>query len=1182
MSKVQFNHPEPQEGDLVGSRYWRSLDDLAETPAFKEWVEREFPEGASEIEGVDRRHFMKIMAASLGFAGIGMSGCRRPKLHVLPYSKQPENIIPGVPVFYSTSRPGPYENIPLVVETHSGRPTKVEGNPSYTPYGGATDLFSQSSCLDLYDPDRSTDSRDKAGNRLSPARLRTELDALNAELEKNRGRGVAILAEGSSSPTRHKLVKALKEQYPEITWAEYNAVDFGNPERLLPQFQDQRVRGIYHFDRAGRILSLDGDFLKTEPGSIGYSKAFSKTRKVRNKDEAPHMSRLYVAESNLTLTGAQADHRARVPSSEIPALAAEIAAEIMELADGDELLIEILREKGRYVRINRQWVRECARDLWDHKGESVVFAGAHQSPEVHFLVAVINDFLGARKSDGDGLVDYYNLPGGDADSIESLAEKMEGGAIDTLIILEGNPAYDAPANLNWKAMIGSSVGKVVRFGYYEDETSAGADLHVAASHYLESWGDGLTWDGYYVPVQPMIEPLFNTMNELEFLAVILGMGGTSPFELIRSTYRELFNPGDLENAFNNVLAEGISPERVLSRRSVTFTNRFLNNTLLNFQSRPPEIGMESLEVRLLPDLSVWDGRYNNNGWLQECPDALTKLTWDNAILVSPRVAKHLQDESGYPLLGDTGIMQGGFGEKFSINVDKGTFNRGKEQAPMAELKVGERTVKGPVHVMPGLASHTVILPLGYGREKTGRVGTGTGFNFYPLKESGSTVLTGGSIRILENEAPYALANTQQHWSMEGRALIREANVDDYVKSAEKYREEHGKPGSFVDKMGMESHSPPVYGKFKDESIEYKALNQPRGGSLYGNPSFGEPPSHSRTWNKEENRDDFKPPQQWGMTIDLNLCTGCNACVVACQSENNIPIVGKQQVLLGREMHWIRLDRYFSSSPEHADYDEHVASSHGAAPTHAAEPLPVPEDVQVSFQGVACMHCELAPCESVCPVNATVHDNQGLNTMAYNRCVGTRYCANNCPYKVRRFNFFDWNKRDINELYKGPFGAKNSDHENGELLKMGTNPDVSVRMRGVMEKCTYCVQRIESAKINHKVAMAKAGKHNEIHVPDGHIRTACQQVCPSEAIVFGDITDEESEVRQSKLNDRDYSVLGYLNTRPRTTFLARLRNPNPKMPDSYSQPYTRRSYERRYGHGADHGHGEDNHGTAESH
>lgn len=1178
MSHQNSDISNPTEDTLTGPRYWKSLDEIQQTPAFQEWVDREFPEGASEGDSVDRRHFMKIMAASFGLAGVGLAGCRRPKLYVLPYAQQPENVIPGVPIYYSSSMPGPYENSPLVVETHSARPTKVEGNPSYLPGGGATSIYAQSSCLDLYDPDRSTKPVDKSGNELNEVALQSRLEGLQGTLQSQRGKGVAFLAEGSASPTRRRLVEKLKTQYPNARWAEYNAVDFSNPEKILPQFEKERIRSVYHFEKAKRILSLDGDFLSTEPGNVQYSRAFAKTRKVKDSKEASKMSRLYVAESDLTLTGAQADHRARVPASEIPALAALFAAEIVKLAGGDSLLIEILEEKGRHTHISDKWVEECAKDLWEQRGKSVVFAGSHQSSEVHILTAVINGFLQAPDHD---LVDYFNLPETHAETIETLAEAIQGGEVETLIILGGNPAYDAPSNLDWAALQ-ESVPQVIRYGYYHDETSALADLHVPASHYLESWGDGLTWDGFYVPVQPMIEPLFQTIDEVELLSRILGEMDNNSFNQVRMTYEQLFRPANLEQDFNVILSEGVSKKSVFERRPVQFATRYLNNTVVDFQTDTPDLGGDSLEVRLVPDASVWDGRYINNGWLQECPDPLSKLTWDNAILVSPRLAKKLQDESGYPLMGDPGIMQDPLKqEKFSIQVNKGTFNRGREFAPMAELTVGGKTVRGPIHVMPGLASYTVILPLGYGREKTGRVGQKTGFNFYSLKESGSTILTGGTLKILEDEAPYKLANTQQHWSMEGRALIREATVDDYANSVKKYKEKYGEEGSFVDTMGMESHSPPVYGKAKDKSIEYKALNQPRGGSLYETPAFGAPPSYIKTWRKEENKDSFIPPQQWGMTIDLNLCTGCNACVVACQSENNIPIVGKDQVLLGREMHWIRLDRYFSGSQEQGNYDDQVSGSHSAAPTHAVEELPIPEDVQVSFQGVACMHCELAPCENVCPVNATVHDNQGLNVMAYNRCVGTRYCANNCPYKVRRFNFFDWNKRQKDEVYKGPFGEKNVDAENGEIIEMRSNPDVTIRMRGVMEKCTYCVQRIESGKINHKVAMAKAGRHRDIHVPDGQIKTACQQVCPAEAIEFGDITDTESRVYQSKMNDRDYSVLGYLNTRPRTTFLARLRNPNPQMPDHYTQPFTRQSYESRYGHVGDHGKADSHNGHSHS-
>ncbi len=620
----------------------------------------------------------------------------------------------------------------------------------------------------------------------------------------------------------------------------------------------------------------------------------------------------------------------------------------------------------------------------------------------------------------------------------------------------------------------------------------------------------------------MIEPLFPTFNELEVLARLAGAEENDPYRIVTKTFA-----AEGGRDFNKFLSDGLLTDSAYEKQVLSLGAAELVSGLSGDELTAPELGADAVEIRYEPSSHSYDGRYANNGWLMEVPDSMTKLTWDNAILISPRLAKELQEAQGIPIFPGAVPMnkQGGFFEasKGTLQKNKAQFKRGKEEAVVAEITLDGRTVKAPIHVVPGLANYTVILPLGMGRTQVGRVGTGVGFNAYQLRtSSGMGSAIGAAIQLTEET--YRLANTQEHWSMEGRAIVRESTADYYKKHP-----------NFANEMGVESHAPANYGKYDDKSLQKKVTHQYRGGSAYEHPEFSGPPPNVDIW--KGNEDKFPKTQQWGMAIDLNSCTGCTACVVACQSENNIPIVGKEQVLRGREMHWMRLDRYFSAEDYKADE--------------------VPEDVQVSFMGMLCQHCENAPCESVCPVNATVHDRQGLNTMAYNRCVGTRYCANNCPYKVRRFNFFDWNKRKPGEFYKGPFGKV----DEPELEKMRANPNVTVRMRGVMEKCTYCTQRIEAAKIDQK---SKAGASGDIHVPDGKIKTACQQVCPTDAITFGDVSDPDSEVSKLKASDRNYSVLGYLNVRPRTTYLARLRNPNPKMPDAYKKPYAYAAYKKRYG------------------
>lgn len=1117
--------------ETSGPQYWRSLDELMDKPSFKDWLHREFPQGASEAEGVNRRGFMKIMAASFGVAGLGAAGCRRPEQYILPYSRQPEGTIPGIPVYFTTAFPDAKDALPLVVETHQHRPTHVEGNADYLPYGGGLSRFASASVLNLYDPDRMTHSYEGT-RRVGRERVKDRLAALVSKFGPTGGQGMAVLAQVSGSPTRLRLKKALQKKYPRMVWAEYSAIDQGAPERAAQTLFGEALRPLYRLEKAARILSVDADFLNDEPGSVGMARAFAKSRKVKDAESAKEMSRLYMVESAFSISGAMADHRLRLSSANMTAFLAALTAEVIRLTGGDGRLAAFLEERSAGLPVEADWIGECARDLVSGASRSVVMAGAHLPEEAHYLSLYVNELLGANGS----TLEYAKLPRDIASGIGELADKIESGAIESLLVLGGNPCYDAPADLDW-ARLQKSVPEVIRHGYYFDETSLEAGFNIAGTHYLEEWGDARTFDGTYVPVQPMILPLFEGFSEIEVLSLLEGLSAVQPYDLVLRTYSE--ETGADAKAFQRWLSTGLEAGSAYPLASAM---RVVPTRLRERLGRGVEVvtgSAQSLHVRLVRDASVGDGFYNNNGWLQECPDPMTKLTWDNAILVSPKLATELgfDTKSGEFLIG--GVA------KKSAN-----FKRGREESRVAELTVDGVTVRGPIHIVPGLDDWTVVVPLGYGRRQVGRVGKGTGFDAYPLKHSGhSLVRTGATLTL--TETGYRLANTQEHWSMEGRAILREGTVKTYEETPD-----------FVSQMGIESHSPPIYGKDKDMPLAQKALQTPRGGSAYETPDFGAPPPNVKVWQDPEARAKFIPEQQWGMSIDLNTCTGCNACVVACQSENNIPIVGKDQIMRGREMHWIRLDRYYSSG----DLEANRTS--------------LPADPQASVMPVGCLHCEMAPCEQVCPVNATVHDRQGLNVMAYNRCVGTRYCANNCPYKVRRFNFFDYNKRSIDAFYAGPVGSNEYKTEGGVLKSMQKNPDVTVRMRGVMEKCTYCVQRIEQAKIAQRV---KAKDSNDIHIPDGLLKTACQSACPSEAIVFGDISDPESAVSKAKASDRDYALLGYLNTRPRTTYLARLRNPNPLMPD-YRKALSRVEYKSSqpgagkggYGHGAhaaDSGHGE---------
>lgn len=1094
--KRKFHHPAPSERELNGPRYWRSLDELAETPGFKEQLAREFPEGASNLEGVDRRQFMKIMAASFALGGVGLSGCRRPEAHILPYGKSVEGVIPGLPLYFATAMPLRKAAIPLLAETHQGRPTKLEGNPSYAPHGGASSLLAQASVLDLYDPDRAT-AHTRGGAALNAAAVNDLLARISADYTAAGGAGLAFLAEESGSPTRARLLAKIRQRFPRAVWAEYEPVQDAPPLAAARAAFGRDVAPQYHFAKAKRVVSLDADFLNAAGTNIRHARDFAKARKVVKKDDA--MNRLYVAESGFTLTGSMADHRLRLASSHMLALAAALAQKLAPSAESARL--------AAGLDVNPQWVDACAADLQDHRGECLVIAGAHLPAEVHVLAYQINAALGNIGR----TVDFVAAESAATSTIEGLAAAIRAGSVKTLVILGGNPAYNAPADLDWVALQ-KSVPEVIRHGYYVDETSAAAGVHLAATHYLESWGDARTTDGTIVPVQPMILPLFKGLTEIEVLARIAGETDADPYTLVFTTIAALAG-GDPQKAFRQFLHDGFLEGSAGPKVPVAF-NAGGAAGLLAGAALVGAFGAQNLEVRFTTDHKMDDGRFANNGWLQECPDPITKISWDNAILVSPKLGKEL------------GITPKGSLLQVA-RVEEAEFIRGREMAYVGEVAVNGRKVRGPIHIQPGLSNYTIVLPLGYGRANSGRVGQGAGFNAYAVRTSATPAVATGATLVLTGER-YALANTQEHWSMEGRDIVREANLEEYRKNP-----------SFVHDIGTESHSPAIYGEAgpkaeaamaRDERTALtanRAMLTPRGQSLYETP-------------------DFTGTHQWGMSIDLNTCIGCNACVVACQAENNIPIVGKDQVMRGREMHWIRLDRYYSDG-----------KADGAAFGGEGN-KELPEDPQVSLQPVACMQCELAPCETVCPVNATVHDEEGLNVMAYNRCIGTRYCANNCPYKVRRFNFFDYNDRQLDSLYLGPLGPQGMP----ELVKMVKNPEVSVRMRGVMEKCTYCVQRIQNGKIQHKVAMAKAGTPGEVSVPDGSIKTACQQVCPVEAIVFGDLLDKNSAVSQAKAREHDYQLLGYLNIRPRTTYLGRLRNPNPNMPDYNKLPLSRVEYKNK--------------------
>ena len=1041
----------------VGPKYWRSLDELADTPQFREWASREFPSGASELaDPVTRRNFVKIMSASFLLAGLGATatGCRRPVENIYPFTKMPSDYVHGVPQFFATSMPTRNAAVPLVVKSSDGRPTKIEGNPDVPGASGGIDSFALASVLGLYDPDRAMRCALNGAQKTRDAAL----DAL-ATLSKSLGdgSGLAFLMGQSNSPSRQRLQKALSDKFPKAAWHIHEPVDLSIAAQAASEVCGRSVTPNYKLDQAKVILAIDCDFIGTEENASINVARFAKGRHLDGPQS--EMSRLYVVESLMTLTGVNADHRLRVAPSQTLSVLSQLHSLIV----------------GGSASGADKWITECANDLKANAGKCLVMAGYRLPIDAHKMVMAINQRL-------NGLVEYIEASPSSSGSISELAQALNDGKVQTLVVLGGNPAYDAPADLNWpKAQ--AKAATVVRLGYHNDETSFDPQLHaashwdIAQAHYLESWGDARSTDGTLLSVQPLIDPIFGGVTELELLAVLGGMSAVRPYDIVRETF------GGSEDDWRKFLHDGFKAGTAAATASAD-----ANIALNPLPAAPPAPTPQSMDVVFYRDMKMDDGRHNNNGWLQELPDPITKLTWDNAVVISPGTARNL------------GVVT------YRLIQNQKFFNH------ILEVKLGGATVRGPAWVQPGMPDNVVGLALGYGRTKTGRVGAGAGFNAYTLRTSAALHYASGAKVTRTDDTSYELATTQSHWNMEGRPAVREANLDQF-------------------------RNRPAFARSMDlESPEIDGAPQP----AYPNP-FDKAKAHAL--------------HQWGMSIDLNRCVGCSACMVACQSENNIPIVGKEMVGKSREMHWIRIDRYYSSPPKKGEADEVL-----------------PDDPQVIVQPMLCQHCESAPCESVCPVNATSHNDEGLNLMVYNRCVGTRYCSNNCPYKVRRFNFFDYNRRPLNHLYKSPLVTvtdgeweftrwlKNPDRGNlpedqWQLARLLKNPDVTVRMRGVMEKCTFCIQRIEQAEIAAKVRARDSGDI-KLREKDGTVpKTACQQACPAEAIVFGDISDPESSVARLKKQQRDYSVLSFLLTKPRLTYLARVRNPNREMPDFKEHPYS---------------------------
>jgi len=1052
-----------------GKEYWRSIEEHADTPEFKEFISQEYPHEIEEWDNsLSRRNFVKVMGASLALAGL--SGCViQPPEKIVPYVRLQEGMLPGKPNFFATAMSVGGVATGLLAKAFEGRPVKVEGNPEHPGSRGATDVLAQASVLGMYDPDRSQE----VTFRGSPKNWEAFMSEFRTAIEANRadgGAGVRFLTETITSPTLIDQFNKLKTELPNSKWIQYEPVNADNAMAGAKLAFGSPVQTVYKIEKAERILTLDADIFSGF--NVAYIKDFAAGRAFT--EEKKEINRLYAVETTVSLTGAKADHRLAVKPSQM----AEIAKAIAKA-------VGVAGATSSYTE-NAAWIAAMAKDLTEHKGKSLVIAGDNQSPVVHALAHAMNAALGNA---GQTVVYTDPMsPGTERSQVEQFREligDIDGGRVKLLVVLGGNPVYTSPADLKLTPERMAKIPTRVHLGLYLDETAEHCHWHVPEKHYLEGWSDARAYDGTASIVQPLIAPLYDGKNAHEVLqlvfkdnfdkkdhdlvkaywqaqnispaasktaepakeepkaetktaAAVVPAGETSKKEAPKpAAAPAAVAPKTFEDNWRKAVHDGVIPNTASAPKSVTVSTAFLS------QPEVKTTGSGSLEISILPDPCVYDGRFTNNGWLQELPNPLNKITWDNVALISPKTAAKLGVNTG----NDAREFVGGAQGTSFVNT-KG----GNQFSDLVTLKYqgADITKPVPMWIAPGQPDDVITIYMGYGRTRAGKVGTGLGYNAFDVRRSDA--MNFGFGEIAKKGETTTIASTQIHFNMEGRDLLRVWDVEEFEKN-------------------------PAMGHQHNEYDK----------SMY--------PYEEHTAVYDQNT-------KWAMSIDLNSCVGCNACVLACQSENNIPVVGKEQVSRSREMHWLRIDAYFGGDDINNPDGPH-------------------------FQPLLCQQCEQAPCEVVCPVHATVHSAEGLNDMVYNRCVGTRYCSNNCPYKVRRFNFLlyqDWNTPQY---------------------KLMRNPEVSIRSRGVMEKCTFCTQRIAAARI-------EAQKDGARKIRDGEVVTACQSVCPTDAIIFGDMGDPESKVAKAKKDHRNYTLLNELNTQPRTTYMAGLKNQNKEMPD-YKAP-----------------------------
>ncbi len=981
--------------------YWRTLEELAETPEFVAIIEREAPRFRDVANIFERRRFLQLMAASMALGGLSACGPEVNPRQLLPYIDEPENVIPGRNRYYATAMTQDGYAAGVLIAHQMARPIKVEGNPDHPASLGGASATMQASILQLYDP-RRAQSIVGHENITAWEGFVSALHERRAALMTSKGEGLRILTGAVSSPSLAAQLAKLQQQFPGMRWHQWEPLHRDNEYDSAIASFGRPVDRIFDLTKADVILGVESDLISATPGWLAYARHFAAAR--RPTETGGTMSRVYAVESTPTLLGAKADHRMAMRPSEIATSLRELAA---WLDAGPQEWREQNQDKARSA-----WLRTAADDLARHKGRALVHAGREQPVEVHVLTDAINAALGASGNTARLIDPVAAGAGSKRESISLLAEDMASGKVDTLFIIGSNPVYDAPADLDFAARL-RRVPFSVALSLYDDETACACTWRIPATHEYETWGDARAFDGTITIQQPQTRPLYGGHSPQQVLAILLGHLTPDSYALLRDYWRqraEREGRRDFETFWHEALRIGVVPDTTSSAVSLK------PSIPVVAQSTPTgNEGEGRLQALFRPDEGTWDGRYADNPWLLEMARPFTRLTWDNAALIAPSTAKRL----------GLNLHDG--------SVD-GTLMLSDGEVVVAEITIGQTKLRAPVFVLPGQAPDCITLPLGWGRT-AGGLSVGVGFDAYRLRDSAHPWMA-EITSITRTKDSYRLATTQGQDRVLGRDLIREADLEQF----------NSKPETIVKKGKSETLYP---------------------GYQY-------------------------PDRAWAMGIDLNSCIGCQACTIACQAENNVPVVGKDQVHAGRVMHWLRIDRYYSGQVDAPD---------------------------IAFQPMPCMHCENAPCEVVCPVHATVHDHEGLNLMVYNRCVGTRFCSNNCPYKVRRFNFFGYaytNNRP----------------------QQSWNPEVTVRGRGVMEKCTYCIQRIRTTQI--------AASRGDRKLRDGEIVTACQQSCPTQAIIFGDRNDPDSAVTKRKATPIDYVLLDDLNTAPRTSYSALIRNPNPAI------------------------------------